>query len=56
METLFPCELKYSSISQCILKAIKPCSIIPPILFGLEVKLDHVFGSRKLIDELLVEI
>ena len=52
METLFSCELKQSSISQCILKAVKPRSIIPPILFGLGVELDHVFGSRWLIDEL----
>ena len=33
METLFPCERKQSSISQCILKAVKPRSIITPILF-----------------------
>ena len=52
METLFPCEFKQSSISQCILKAVKPRSIIPPTLFGLGVELDHVFGSRWLIDEL----
>ena len=52
METLFPYERKQSSISQCILKAVKPRSIIPPTLFGLGVELDHVFGSRWLIDEL----
>ena len=52
MEMLFPCELTKSSISQCILKAIKSRSIIPPILFGSGVELDHVFGSRSLIDEL----
>ena len=52
METLFSCELKQSSISQCILKAVKPRSIIPPTLFGLGVELDHVFGSRWLIDKL----
>ena len=52
MEKLFPCELKQSSISQYILKAVKPRSVIPPILFGLGVELDHVLGSRWLIDEL----
>ena len=43
METIFPCELKQSSISQCILKDVKPRSIIPQIPFGLGVELDHVF-------------
>ena len=52
METLFPCEFKQSSISQCILKVVKPRSIIPAIPFGLGVELDHIFGSRWLIDEL----
>ena len=52
METLFPCELKQSSISQHILKAVKPRSIIPPILLGLGVELDHVFSWRWLINEL----
>ena len=52
METLFPCELKQSSISQYILKAVKPRSIIPPILLGLGVELDHVFSWRSLINEL----
>ena len=52
METLFPCELKQSSISQYILKAVKPRSIIPPILLGLGVELDHVFSWRWLINEL----
>ena len=52
METIFPCELKQSSISQCILKDVKPRSIIPQIPFGLGVELDHVFDWRWLINEL----
>ena len=52
METLITSELRQASISQSILKAARPRSIIPPLLFGLGVELDHVFGSRWLIDEL----
>ena len=51
METLLR-ELKQSGISQRILKMVNPRSIIPPILLGLGVELDHVFGSRWLIDKL----
>ena len=52
MKTLFLCELSQAIISRCILKVVKPCSILSRILFGLGVQLDHVFGSRWLIDEL----
>ena len=34
------------------MKALKPNSVIPPLLFGLGVKLDHMFGSKWLIHEL----
>ena len=37
---------------QAITYAARPRSFIPPILFGLAVEADHVFGSRWLIDEL----
>ena len=36
---------------QCIVKAAKPKSAIPPIPFGLAVACGHMFGSRRLIDE-----
>lgn len=47
-------ELKKNSIGHCILQAARPRSVIAPILFGLgvEVKVDHVFGSKWLNNEL----
>ena len=35
-----------------MLKAARPRSVIPPLLFGLGVEMDHVFGSKWLINEL----
>ena len=43
---------KRSSIGQAIVTASRPRSCIAPILFGLAVDVDHVFGSRWLIDQL----
>lgn len=44
--------LKENSIGQAIVSAARPRSCIAPILFGLGVDVDHVFGSRWLIDHL----
>ena len=33
--------LKQASLGQCILKAMKSNSVIPPFLFGLTVEIDH---------------
>ena len=33
--------LKQAPLGQCILKAMKSNSIIPPLLFGLSVEIDH---------------
>ncbi|KAG1650221.1 hypothetical protein GQR58_028237 [Nymphon striatum] len=44
--------LKQQSIGQSIVFAARPRSVIPPIMFGLGVHLDHVFGSKWLIEEL----
>ena len=52
LKVLVKDELKEQSIGQAITYAAKPRSFIPPILFGLAVEVDHVFGSRWLIDEL----
>ena len=51
-KTLPPCAIRQSSVGQVILQSLKPRSVIAPILFGLGVQMDHVFGSRWLIDEL----
>ena len=37
-------ELKQSSVGQTITKAIRTRFYIPPLLFGLGIKLDHKFG------------
>ena len=52
LEILVKNDLKQESIGQAILYASKPRSFIPPVLFGLGVEVDHLFGSRWLIDEL----
>ncbi|KAG1687918.1 hypothetical protein GQR58_008201 [Nymphon striatum] len=44
--------LKQQSIGQSIVFAARPRSVIPPIMFGLGVELDHVFGFKWLIEEL----
>ena len=45
-------ELKQISIGQSIVQAAWPRSIITPVLFGLRIEMDHVFGSKWLINKL----
>ena len=52
LKTLVPNVKQQISIGQCITKAAKPRSFLPPVLFVLGVEMDHMFGSRWLIDEL----
>ena len=52
LQVLVPSVTKQVSIGQCLLKAARPRSVIPPLLFGLGVEMDHVFGSKWLINEL----
>ena len=40
------------SIGQCIVNAVRPRSCIPPVLFGLGVEVDNIFGSKFLLNEL----
>ena len=47
-----PSELKQSSIVQCIIQAARPKSVITPTLFELGIEMDHVFGSKWLVNEL----
>ena len=44
--------LKQAPIGQCFLKAMKPNSVIPPLLFILGVETDHTIGSKSLLIEL----
>ena len=52
IEMLLKDPLNQVSIGQSIAPAIKPRSSLPPILFGLAVEMDHIFGSKWLQNEL----
>ena len=52
MQVLVLSVTKQVSIGQFLLKAARPRSVIPPLLFGLGVEMDHVFGSKWVINEL----
>ena len=39
-------ELKQVSIGQTIVNAVKPRSLISPIMFALDIEIDKVFGLR----------
>ena len=52
LENLINNELKQIRIGQTIVHAVKPKSSLHPILFGLFVELDHVFGSKLQLTEL----
>ena len=47
-----PETVKRSSICQCIIKASRPRTALPPLLFGLGIECDHIFGSKWLVNEL----
>ena len=47
-----PETVKRSSICQCIIKASRPRTALPPLLLGLGIECDHVFGSKWLVNEL----
>ena len=52
LKTIISSELKQISIGQCIMQAARSRSAMMPILFGLGVKIDHIFGSKWLITQL----
>lgn len=52
MQTLVGNDLKATSISHCVVQAVRPRSVISPVLFGLGVSLDHAFGSKWLLNVL----
>ena len=43
-------DLKLVSLSHCIVQATRPHTVISPIQFGVGVSLDHVFGSKWLLN------
>ena len=46
LQTLVKSEIKQASIGQCIVKATRSRSCIPPLQLGLGVELDHVFWVK----------
>ena len=52
MEAIVKDDIKRNCIGQTLIQAIKQSSVMSPILFGTAVELDHVFGSKWLIEEL----
>ena len=52
LKTIIPSKLKQNSIGHAIVQSARPRSVITPILFGVGVEMDHVFGSKWLINEL----
>ena len=52
MEYLIGNPLRQASIRQCLLKTMKPNSVISPLLFALGVQIDHAIGSESLLTEL----
>jgi len=52
IETIVKDDVKRNSIGQALTQSVRPTSIMSPILFGIAVEMDHVFGSKWLVDEL----
>jgi len=50
MENVVATELKQVSVSHSIVQAARPRSVIAPIVLGVNVSLDHAFGSKWLLD------
>ena len=51
LENLISSDVKQASIGQSVIHAMRPRSSLPPILFGLSVEMDHLFGSKWLDTE-----
>ena len=53
MQSLLPeIPLNQISFGQAIVHSLRPRSSIPPVLFGMAVQMEHVFGSKWLLKEL----
>ena len=49
MESLISSELKQAALGQCLLKAVKPKNVIPPLLFALAAEIDYTVGVKALL-------
>ena len=52
MKLLLSSNLKQTSLSQCIIQATRPRSVIAPIPFGVGISVDKTTGCRQLIKQL----
>ena len=52
MNKITKSKIQQASIGQCIVRSARPRSVIPPLVFGIGVTLDYIFGSKWLINEL----
>ena len=53
LEVLIQPKTKQNSIGKTINYPTRPRSVIPPIPFDMGIEMDHIFGSKWLINELL---
>ena len=52
LEIVVPSQMKQATVGHSVVQASRPCSVLPPVLFGIGVSLDHSYGSRALLDML----
>ena len=52
LEIIISSKVKQNSIGHSILQSARLRSVITPTLFGVGIEMDHVFGSKWLINEL----
>lgn len=56
LQTFLTCvtsnPLKRSALGQCLVQAARPRTMLAPLLLGLAVELDHLYGSSSLITHL----
>ena len=51
LQSIVKSTMKRAANGQCLLRAARTRSMIPPLLFGLGVELDYTFGSKWLINK-----
>ncbi len=52
LKVVMKSEIKQKSIGHAIVQSARPRSVITPTLFGFGVEVDHIFGSKWLVNEL----
>ena len=52
MQQLVPNHVQQLSLGNALVQAVRPRSVISPVLFGVGVTMEHTFGSKWLVNEL----